>query len=220
MTDLDAKLTFESFVGGPANRLAFAAAKRAADSPGTSYNPIFVYSASGLGKSHMLIAIAHHAGKLDTVGEVEYMTLETYLDAADMALERDKDNMKDFVKAMSDEDEGIRYWAIVGLHLLKKSAKPATETIEKALTDDSHEVRIMAAWTMVTLGEKEKGIACLRKLLFKGCSDHRLLHNTIDWMGEPAFPLVKEYMKTKRAKGKKGKYEISILGKVAEVNGL
>ena len=39
MTDLDAKLTFDSFVVGPANRLASAAAKRAAESPGTSYNP-------------------------------------------------------------------------------------------------------------------------------------------------------------------------------------
>ena len=48
MTDLDAKFTFDSFVVGPANRLASAAAKRAADSPGTSYNPLFMYSASGL----------------------------------------------------------------------------------------------------------------------------------------------------------------------------
>jgi tetratricopeptide (TPR) repeat protein len=95
MTDLDAKLTFDSFVVGPANRLAFAAAKRAADSPGTSYNPIFVYSASGLGKSHILIAIAHHAGKLDTVGEVEYMTLEKYLEELTEALEvGDSDGFK------------------------------------------------------------------------------------------------------------------------------
>ena len=39
MTDLDAKLTFDSFVVGPANRLASAAVKRAAESPGTSCNP-------------------------------------------------------------------------------------------------------------------------------------------------------------------------------------
>ena len=96
MTDLDAKLTFDSFVVGPANRLAFAAAKRAAESPGTSYNPIFVYSASGLGKSHILIAIAHRAGKLDTVGEVEYMTLEKYLEELATALEAgDSDGFKD-----------------------------------------------------------------------------------------------------------------------------
>ena len=58
MTDLDPKLTFDAFVVGPASRLASDAARRAADSPGTSYNPLFIYSASGLGKSHILAAIA------------------------------------------------------------------------------------------------------------------------------------------------------------------
>ncbi len=87
MTDLDAKLTFDSFVVGPANRLASAAAKRAAESPGTGYNPLFVYSASGLGKSHILTAIAHHAGKLDAVGDVEYMGLEEYLEELAAAIE-------------------------------------------------------------------------------------------------------------------------------------
>ena len=96
MTDLDAKLTFDSFVVGPANRLASAAAKRAAESPGTGYNPLFVYSASGLGKSHILTAIAHHAGRLDAVGEVEYMGLEEYLDKLTAAIERgDSDGFKD-----------------------------------------------------------------------------------------------------------------------------
>ena len=63
MSDLDPKLTFESFVVGPANRLASAAARRAAESPGTSYNPLFLYSSPGLGKTHILMAIAHHSAK-------------------------------------------------------------------------------------------------------------------------------------------------------------
>jgi chromosomal replication initiator protein len=87
MTDLDPKLTFDSFVVGPANRLASAAARRAADSPGTSYNPLFVYSASGLGKSHILIAIAHHALRVDPERRVEYMALEGYLEDLTAALE-------------------------------------------------------------------------------------------------------------------------------------
>ena len=49
MVDLDPRFTFENFVVGPANRLASAAARRAADNPGTTYNPLFIYSASGLG---------------------------------------------------------------------------------------------------------------------------------------------------------------------------
>jgi chromosomal replication initiation ATPase DnaA len=79
MTELDPKLTFDFFVVGPANRLATAAAKRAAESPGTSYNPLFVYSASGLGKSHILVAVAHHAQVTSPEVGVEYMSLEDYL---------------------------------------------------------------------------------------------------------------------------------------------
>ncbi|MGE0160145.1 MAG: DnaA/Hda family protein [Gemmatimonadales bacterium] len=86
MTDLDPKLTFESFVVGPANRLASAAARRAAESPGTSYNPLFLYSAPGLGKTHILSAIAHHSQKAKA-GKVEYMALEVYLEKLESSLQ-------------------------------------------------------------------------------------------------------------------------------------
>lgn len=96
MTDLDPKLTFDSFVVGPANRLASAAARRAADSPGTSYNPLFVYSASGLGKSHILMAIAHHAARVESERKIEYMALEGYLEELTGALERgERDAFRD-----------------------------------------------------------------------------------------------------------------------------
>jgi len=80
MSELDPRLTFDTYVVGPANRLASAAARRAADSPGTTYNPLFLYSASGLGKSHILNAVAHHAGRVHPERSVVYMTLEGYLD--------------------------------------------------------------------------------------------------------------------------------------------
>ena len=86
MSDLDPKLTFESFVVGPANRLASAAARRAAESPGTSYNPLFLYSAPGLGKTHILTAIAHHSAKAKA-GKVEYMALEEYLEKLETSLQ-------------------------------------------------------------------------------------------------------------------------------------
>ena len=87
MSDLDPKLTFDSFVVGPANRLANAAARRAADSPGTSYNPLFVYSASGLGKSHILTAVAHHTVKHHPDRSLMYQALEGYLGELAEALE-------------------------------------------------------------------------------------------------------------------------------------
>ncbi len=63
MAKLDPTFTFETFVVGPANRLASAAARRAAERPGVSYNPLFIYASSGLGKTHILGAIAHHVAK-------------------------------------------------------------------------------------------------------------------------------------------------------------
>lgn len=55
--ELDARLTFEGFVTGPSNRLAAAAARRVADAPAAAYNPLFIHAASGLGKTHLLMAI-------------------------------------------------------------------------------------------------------------------------------------------------------------------
>jgi chromosomal replication initiation ATPase DnaA len=86
MTDLDPKLTFENFVVGPANRLASAAARRAADTPGSAYNPLFLYGPSGVGKSHILIAVAHQAAKRAGAARVLYRTMEEFLEELTQAL--------------------------------------------------------------------------------------------------------------------------------------
>jgi chromosomal replication initiation ATPase DnaA len=60
----EARVTFERFVTGANNRLAAAAARAVAESPGSTYNPLFIYGAHGLGKSHLLGAVAELTASL------------------------------------------------------------------------------------------------------------------------------------------------------------
>jgi len=78
-TNLNAKYSFESFVTGPSNRFAQAAALSVAETPARSYNPLFVYGSAGLGKTHLLQAIAHYVNKNYPSYRVRYISTETLL---------------------------------------------------------------------------------------------------------------------------------------------
>jgi chromosomal replication initiator protein len=73
---LNPKYTLDSFVSGHSNQLAFAAAIAVAQNPGLSYNPLFIYGGSGLGKTHLLHAIGHNA--LEKNMKVLYVCAEEY----------------------------------------------------------------------------------------------------------------------------------------------
>src|SRR5437867_4691471 len=78
---LNPRFTFDTFVVGAANRLAVTAGRTVAENPGSAYNPLFIYSGSGLGKTHVLMAIGHAAKKLAPTLNVEYLTLDEYVEA-------------------------------------------------------------------------------------------------------------------------------------------
>lgn len=84
--NLDPSCTFASFVVGPSNRLAAAAARRAAEAP-SAYNPVFLYSASGLGKSHLLSAIAHQVQASHPPRTVQAESIDQFLEGVTQALE-------------------------------------------------------------------------------------------------------------------------------------
>lgn len=85
--ELDPRFTFETFVVGAANRLASAAARRVAEAPGSTYNPLFIYSASGLGKTHLTMAIGHHTQRLLPSLRVLYDTMEHFMEEVMEAIE-------------------------------------------------------------------------------------------------------------------------------------
>ena len=72
--------TFDAFVPGPSNRFAHAAAMAVAEAtPSTAYNPLFIYGATGLGKTHLLIAVGHHMHRLSPGIRVKYVTSEQFV---------------------------------------------------------------------------------------------------------------------------------------------
>lgn len=73
------KYTFETFVQGKSNEYALAAAKTVAENPGGKYNPLFIYSGVGLGKTHLLHAIGNYLRKKSPKTKVVYANCETMI---------------------------------------------------------------------------------------------------------------------------------------------
>jgi len=86
---LNPKYTFDSFVIGSSNRFAHAAALAVAEAPAQAYNPLFIYGGTGLGKTHLLQAVAQYVSEHQGELSVRYVTSETF--------------MNDFINALRDK---------------------------------------------------------------------------------------------------------------------
>jgi chromosomal replication initiator protein len=78
-SELDPRFTFENFIVGPPNELAYAAARRVADAEAPSFNPLFLYGGVGLGKTHLMHAIAWHKRRNLPQQRVIYMSAEKFM---------------------------------------------------------------------------------------------------------------------------------------------
>jgi hypothetical protein len=146
---IDPGLTFKSFVLGAENRLAWEAARTTSESPGSAYNPLFIYSATGLGKTHLLVAIANQAKELHPGMKVVYTPLEQLLRELESREEPEADFLGSEILLIDDLQ-------FIGNH------------------SESHQVLFNLLDHMLMAG-KQVALACDRPPLELGALDDRLL---------------------------------------------
>jgi len=100
---LNPKYTFDSFVIGGSNRFAHAAALAVAETPSRAYNPLFIYGGVGLGKTHLLQAIAHYVQNHHPSLKVKYVSSEKFTNDFITSI-REKDKIAGFQKRYRDND--------------------------------------------------------------------------------------------------------------------
>ncbi|MFA6533162.1 MAG: chromosomal replication initiator protein DnaA [Patescibacteria group bacterium] len=90
--NLNPRYHFDSFIVGTFNELAYAAAQAIIESPGTKYNPFFVYGGTGLGKTHLIQAVGNSIKSKHPDKKVHYMTLEKFATDFINSLQNNKAN--------------------------------------------------------------------------------------------------------------------------------
>ena len=98
------KFTFDSFVVGPSNELIYAAAKAVAANPGEAYNPLFIHGGTGLGKTHILMAIANQIKMVSPRTNVLYATCEQFTNQLIESISKGKGTGADFRKKYRNVD--------------------------------------------------------------------------------------------------------------------
>ena len=101
---INPKFTFESFVVGSSNEFIYAAAKAVAENPGDAYNPLFIYGGTGLGKTHILMAIANYLRVKKPSLNVLYATCEQFTNQLIESISKGKGNGADFRKKYRNVD--------------------------------------------------------------------------------------------------------------------
>ena len=86
MSVLQGAHRFEGLVVGTANRTAITAARTVSNAPGSAYNPLLIYARPGMGKTHLLGAIAHQVFAVNPAARIEFLTLDEFVEGFHVAL--------------------------------------------------------------------------------------------------------------------------------------
>jgi chromosomal replication initiator protein len=140
---------FDTLVVGAANRLAFTAAKAVAESPGTVYNPLFIYARPGLGKTHLLMGIGHAARAINPRLSVEYLTLDEFVESFHAAIaagqgEAYRRRFIDVGLLLVDDVQFLTHRREMQAELLRLSDALQTANRQIVLTSDRPPVEIEA----------------------------------------------------------------------------
>ncbi|MCW5942917.1 MAG: chromosomal replication initiator protein DnaA [Fimbriimonadaceae bacterium] len=118
---LDERYTFDSFVKGQSNRLALAGARAVAEEPGSKYNPLFIYGVSGVGKTHLLHAIAREIRQNHPAMPIQYVSAQQFVESFVQSLQANR--TEQFRKAI----KGLAVWLLDDVQFIVGKAKTQEE---------------------------------------------------------------------------------------------
>ena len=126
-SNLNKNLTFENFIVGNSNKLAHATAFAVAETPGQTYNPLFIYGNSGLGKTHLMHAIGNYIEET-TNKKVLYVTSEQFIDDFSKISRKDENNTHyNYAEYFKNKYRSLDVLIIDDIQFLAKTPKTQEE---------------------------------------------------------------------------------------------
>lgn len=186
--NLNPRYTFESFVVGGCNQFAHAAALSVSENPGKSYNPLFIYGGTGLGKTHLMSAIGYSVVSKDKTKKVSFSTSEEFTNEMINAIRFDR--MVDFRNKYRNVDllmiDDIQFLAgkertqeeffhtFNSIYEARKQIVLTSDRFPNEISDMEHRLRSRFIWGLVAdMGtpDLETKVAILKRKAYEDAVD-------------------------------------------------